>query len=192
MSPKEPASCDARTPLERVVSETERLLWGGRPRQGILLRRADVFLIPFSLLWCGFAVSWEVTAATRGAPTPFLLFGGLFVLVGLYFVFGRFLVDAVRRKRTRYGITSERVLIQSGNLLESLDLCTLSGIALATRQGDEGTITFGPRGPWDAWLDGLAWPGVPRPAPRFARIPDAKAVYEILRCAQREGSERRL
>ena len=37
----------------------EELLWTGRPPAGIRLRRADIYLIPFSLMWAGLAILWE-------------------------------------------------------------------------------------------------------------------------------------
>ena len=68
-------------------------------------------MIPFSLLWGGFAVFWEVTAYSNSAPPFFLLFGGAFVLVGFYFVVGSFFWDSATRESTFYGLTNERVLI---------------------------------------------------------------------------------
>lgn len=34
----------------------EYVLWSGKPGEGHLLAPNDVFLIPFSILWCGFAI----------------------------------------------------------------------------------------------------------------------------------------
>lgn len=97
-------------PLERG----ERQLWAGAPRQGVVLRAADVFMIPFSLFWAGFAVFWEVMAFRTGGPFFFRLFGLPFVAVGLYITVGRFLIDARRRARTSYVVTSNRVVIIGG------------------------------------------------------------------------------
>ncbi len=117
------ASMESRTPEDVIgthLEEGERLLWAGRPGQGVRLRGADAFLIPFSILWCGFAVFWEIMVLAEDTPGPaavriiFPAFGALLVLVGLYFVFGRFLVDAWLRGRTTYGVTNERVIIVSG------------------------------------------------------------------------------
>jgi hypothetical protein len=37
-----------------------------------------------------------------------------FVLVGIYLIFGRFLVEAKQGERTFYGVTDERVLVVAG------------------------------------------------------------------------------
>src|SRR5205809_7881260 len=97
--------------IERELSSGERLLWSGQPRRGFRLRSSDAFVIPFSLLWCGFAIFWETSVITKGAPFLFRLWGIPFVLVGLYIVFGRFIVDARTRERTFYGITSRELFL---------------------------------------------------------------------------------
>lgn len=174
--------------IQLELSSGERLLWNGQPRPGIRLRSSDAFVIPFSLLWCGFAIFWETSVITKGAPFFFMLWGIPFVLVGLYFVFGRFLVDAQMRGGTFYGVTSERVIIVSGlftRQIQSLQLRTLSAISL-TQYGDgSGCITFGPQYPMAQRLPS-GWPGARQyAAPAFDMIENPKAVYDLIREAQR-------
>lgn len=165
----------------------ETLLWSGAPEQGIVFRGSDILFIPFSLLWGGFALFWEFGVITSGAPASMALFGVPIVLVGLYITAGRFFVDARMRRRTMYGVTTERILIAEGifsTRLKSLNLATLSDVTLHQRADGTGTITFGPQIPWARMYDGFSWPGVPR-ITAFDRIAEAKRVNDIIRDAQR-------
>ena len=96
------------------ISLGETLLWSDQPKQDFFLRSSDAYVIPFSLLWCGFAVFWESAALFGNSPFFFKLWGIPFVLVGLCMVIGRFFVDARRRAKTYYGVSSERIIIVSG------------------------------------------------------------------------------
>jgi hypothetical protein len=89
----------------------EHLYWAGMSDPAKLLTGRDAFLVPFSMLWCGFAVFWEAQALGSGAPVFFPLFGGVFVLLGLHLVVGRFLVKRHRKRTTVYVVTDRRALI---------------------------------------------------------------------------------
>jgi hypothetical protein len=175
--------------ISKELGSGERLLWSGRPKQGVVFRGSDLFLIPFSLLWCGFAVFWEATVITGGAPLLFRLWGIPFVLVGLYMVFGRFLVEAKQRARTIYGLTDKDVVIVSGLLtrkVKRLNLRTLSDVSLEERAERRGTITFGPTPSSYAWCGGGSWPGMARTAvPSFDMIENARGVYDLILTTQR-------
>jgi hypothetical protein len=167
----------------------EKLLWVGQPRQGFVLRAADAFNIPFSLLWGAFAIFWEAGVLASGAPWFFVLWGIPFVLVGLYIMFSRFWVDARQRAATAYAVTSERVVIVSGvfaRRVKSLGIDTITDVSLTERGDGAGTITFGPVRPYFGWYGGAVWPGFGHQAdPSFELAGEARQVYEIIREAQR-------
>ena len=143
-------------------------------------------MVPFSLLWGGFAIFWETSVIMSGAPFFFALFGIPFVLVGLYIIFGRFLIDTKQRERTFYGVTDQRIVIISGTFgrkVKSLNLRTLSDISLNENVDHSGTITFGATHPISWWMGNTTWPGMPT-APSFEMIPEARTVYMKIREAQ--------
>lgn len=179
---------DAEQVIARELEPGERLLWSGVPKQGLLLRGSDAFVIPFSLLWGGFAIFWEGSVLQSGAPFFFALWGIPFVLVGLYLIVGRFFVDASQRAGTAYGFTDKRVVISSGvfsRTVKSLSLRTVSDMTVTERRDRSGTIALGPTPPWGQWYAGAAWPGLAaQRGPAFELIEDAKSVYTQLLSAQ--------
>jgi hypothetical protein len=184
------------SPEEQILPELgkgEQLLWAGRPRQGLVLRASDGFLIPFSLLWGGFAIFWETMAITTGAPIFFGLFGIPFVVVGLYLMIGRFWVDAYQRGRTVYAVTSERILIITsmfGRRVRSLNIETVPDVTLAERPDGGGTITFAALPPFFGPY-ARSWPGYAGTmVPTFELSDQAREVYEIMREAQRKARQR--
>jgi len=178
---------DAEREITRQLEPGERLLWSGSPREGLVLRPSDAFLIPFSLMWGGFAIVWEFMAFRSGAPFFFPLWGVPFVLVGLYLIVGRFFVDAAMRSRTAYGLTDRRILIIAGlfsRSIKSVALKTLTDITLTERRDRSGTISFGPLSSVARFYGG-SWPGASATLPPcFELIPGAKEVHARIRQAQ--------
>ena len=175
--------------IRAQLSPGESLVWSGRPKRGIVFRGSDVFLIPFSLLWGGFAFYWEYTAYTSGAPVFFLLFGGFFVIMGLHLIIGRFISDALIRGSTYYGVTNERVLILSefpSSRSKSLALANLSDLSFTSKADGSGSIAFGPQHPAASMMGGAHWPGMSKhQSPSFDLIPDAKNVFDKIQHTQR-------
>lgn len=172
----------------------EHILWSGAPAQGILFTSQDWFLVPFSLLWCGFAVFWTITVSGSHAPPFFLLWGLMFVVIGLFFVFGRFFVDAAIRRSLRYAVTEKRVLIaRTGRWSQftALNLGNLPGLNLIGAGGGRGTIRFAQVGigfaqapgrygnGWGPWVSGSS------AVPQFVAIENADSVFSLI---QREAA----
>jgi hypothetical protein len=89
---------------------SERIKWRGGPDPTTHLAPEDLFLIPFTILWAGFAIFWESSVIKTG--WTFGAFWGIpFVAIGLYLVVGRFFYKEWDRRRTRYAITDQRVVI---------------------------------------------------------------------------------
>jgi hypothetical protein len=177
---------DTALMFQDELGPNERIFWSGRPRRGLRLQLSDLYLIPFSLLWGGFAIFWEVGVITGGAPFFFALWGIPFVLIGLYLIFGRFFVDAWQRAKTYYALTNERIIIISGLFsrnVKSLNLRTLSDINLNKKWDGTGTITFGPGYPMGWTSSSSGWPGAGT-LPTFEMIKNAKEVYDKIREAQ--------
>jgi hypothetical protein len=179
--------------IERELGSGERLLWKGRPRGGVRLRGSDVFLIPFSLLWGGFAIFWESIALfavpknnAAGWIAP--LFGLPFVLVGLYIIFGRFFVDAKMRQKTEYALTGRRAIIVSGlfsRKVRSVSLQSTPEVTLTEKADGSGTITFGAASPFSSWVQQNTWSAGASQQPAFEMIDNVRSVYDLIQKALR-------
>ena len=109
-------------------------------------------MIPFSLLWGGFAIFWEVTAISgleKGHDASFPIFGLPFVVIGLYFIVGRFLYKAWRKRRTHYAVTDRRVITLErtprGQRIQAAFVDLIPTVNKRVRRDGSGTIIFGNR-----------------------------------------------
>src|SRR5215207_6924099 len=107
---------------------------------------------------CGAASrsSGRTTVLVRGAPLPFQIFGLAFVVVGLYFIAGRFLAKARRKRRTVYGLTRDRALVAVGpGSFSEVPLAQVPIEQSRSRDGRHLTVVFGR---WaGGWLTGPSY-----------------------------------
>ena len=177
--------------LRSQLSAGESLLWSGEPKQGLLFRPSEIYIIPSSLLVTGFAVLWNVAVWNSDAPSYFRLFGVLPIVYAIYWLIVRFFVDAWQRSKTFYGVTNERVIMISGifsRTVKSINLATITDISLSERPNASGTITFGPEDDVSDWRSKLPFETRNNRVPTYPTldsIPNAKRVYDIIRDAQR-------
>jgi len=168
------------------LSTNEHVLWHGAPRQGLILRGADALIMPFSLMWSGFAVFWEYSVINSNAPLMFRLWGIPFLLMGAHMVAGRLFLEAWQRSKTDYMVTNERIIIRSGifaRSVKSLDLRGMGEFSMTENRKGEGTISFGVSPAGNKFSGLAAWPGDDSVA-RFECVAEARKVYEIIRSAR--------
>ncbi len=159
----------------------ERIIWEGKPYTGIVLRPIEVFLIPFSLLWAGFALFWNVSVWATGGDLFFKLFGLPFLIAGLYVTLGRFLIDIYLRKKTKYSVTSKRILIARGSTVKSLDIKRLPSLELDEHSDGSGTIRFGASGSWFGGANNFGiWQPTLDTTPQFIRVSNVRSLYDLI------------
>ena len=168
----------------------ERLLWSGSPIKGVRLRSYDVVAIPLSLLWLAFALFWLSSFWAIGAPIVFNIAGLFILLVGLHFVIGRFIFDAMRRERTFYAISNQRALIVAdvwGRLIRSHPINADTPVSRSFfRSGED--LAIGDQLPMFS-RGGMDWTGAPTGFV-FEGVVDGDAVAKAIATVQQEARSR--
>lgn len=166
----------------------ESIEWSGQPNASVIFHQEDRRIIPFTLLWGGFAIFWFLAASgfveIFDSPTSpvthifYMVCGMLFVLVGQYAIWGRFVYTRWKKKRTYYALTNRRALIVIhgffGRRSSSAWFIDLLLIDKRVQRNGIGFVSFG--GPATAearW--GTNNP--PRP-PTFDDVDNADDVYQ--------------
>lgn len=137
--------------VRQHLRDDEQLLWYGAPDASVWFTAEDVFLIPFSILWCGFAIFWESSVIGGDAPFFFRLWGIPFVALGLYFVAGRFFYKSYRKRHTVYAITTRRAMVLGPRSFADLPLRDQPVVIKRSRDARHASVTFA-----DAYLPGRA------------------------------------
>ena len=189
----EQMSSDSLNAVQPELTSGESILWAGQPNSRVVFHKEDALLVPFSLLWGGFAIFWELgvmgywgSGSRAGNPWFFgMLWGIPFVLVGQYLIWGRFFYAAWKKRRTHYAVTNRRVVVvQNGwkRQMASAYIDSLPTLIKESRSSGLGTLRFaqadsiwsGRRG-WGAW-DGMAVGNIPT----FVDVEDVDYVYRLV------------
>ena len=169
--------------LNQEINSDEIIIWTGSPVQGLMLKASDTLMIPFSLMWGGFAIFWETSVFSSNAPIFFRLWGVPFVLVGLYIIIGRFFLDAKLREGTIYGLTNKRAIIISGlfsKKITSINLKNIPEVQVTKKSDGSGTIILGSSNPLQIFQNS-GWPGASKGAPSFEGIQNVDLVKNYIR-----------
>lgn len=175
------------------ITSGESILWAGQPNGSVIFHKEDAFLIPFSLLWGGFAIFWEAGvagywggSAKHTAPSYFMLLWGIpFVLIGQYVIWGRFLVATWKKHRTHYAVTNRRVIVVQdgrGRKTASAYIDTLPTLIKESASNGRGTLRFAtPEPTWSRWNGWGVWDGMSvGDVPVFRDIDDVDSVYRLV------------
>jgi len=166
--------------------KNEEILWCSQP-ETVLFSSGDFFLIPFSFLWGGFSIFWEASVLTHGAPFLFRLFGIPFVIVGLYFIFGRFIYKRIKKKHTYYAVTNKRILILTNLFIKGIEAEFISQITCidkSVHSNGIGTLKFGNssffQGMWGNSGMEFFNSHYRKDVPSFYDIQDAEEIYKMV------------
>lgn len=174
--------------ISSYIRADEKLLWQGKPQQGLRLGGQDVFMVPFSLLWGGMVLSFLVTGVFSAAVGfPFVLFPLIFGAAAVYVTVGRLVHDAWIRSRIEYALTDRRIIVFQrgfGGEVTTLDIGKMDQVRFKPR-GERGDIFFGRnpgllsffgaqsfRSSFALWVPSLS------ETPQFLGVENARRVYD--------------
>ena len=173
----------------------EEILWTGRPYGGFYLDPRSIFPAMFGIFFL-FAALFVIGRMLTD-PNPMPVDGFVFLifwLVGVgsistYFIFGRFWLDAYRRRRISYTLTNQRIIIRSGLIVPKktvLDLASINNLSWESDLHGRGHVVLAPRSDaiaawfhpgFNPWFLGLG-------IPAFELVDEPQRLFELVRTAR--------
>lgn len=194
---KNDKTSDYSDAVQNLLLENEKILWIGRPSLKMRLSSADIFMLPFSIIWFVCVLSmcidynysnlYNMTSQFKMHVPAVSLFIYLFVtnllfipflLVGCYFLIGWRLRARKKKKTMYFAITDKRLFCYSRfrkERIEETDIKDINDISVSYRQKDGiGTLVIDSESEKGQKSENRIC---------FRDIEDARHVYEILSSA---------
>ena len=168
--------------ISEYLMPDENVIWNGRPGKGHLLTEQDIFMLPFGIMWSLFSIIWESAALLASTYIVPKLLGIPFVCIGLYLVFGRFILMTCIRRKTVYIITNKRIFFFINNRVQTLNYHTHLTRKITWHPDGFGSIRFYIPVPEPDNLLGFYTPGQLSRLPSYEleNLPDVAHVLRIL------------
>ncbi len=176
--------------FQNDLLDGEEILWLGQPDVKKVFSKADIFLIPFSLLLVGFV--WVAIRLSHdinpGDDRLYKFVSLLCAPAGLYMILGRFLFKAWLKRKSYYAVTNKRIFILTTIFrrnLQTLQFNALPAISESVNAAGFGTVRFDSAAGFNVlflntgmeFLGGYNYLAVP---PAFYDIPDAHHVFQLV------------
>jgi hypothetical protein len=128
---------------EGILDKGEKILWQGRPAQGLHISFTKIPVAVFGLFFAGFALFWMIMASQAGGG--FWMFGLIHFTVGVGLTGTALVGETFRHRATWYTLTDRRAFIATdlpwkGRTLESYTIDP--DTRLDYRAGDPASIYF--------------------------------------------------
>lgn len=174
--------------ISSYIRADEKLLWRGKPQQGLRFGGQDLFMVPFSLLWGGMVLMFLTKGGFSAAGGfPFVLVPLIFGIAAIYVTVGRLIHDAWIRSRIEYALTDRRIIVFQrgfGGDVTTVDIGKMDQVRFKPR-GERGDIVFGRnpgllsffggqsfRSSFALWVPSLS------ETPQFLGVENARRVYD--------------
>lgn len=174
--------------MNTELPSSEQVLWSGSPVRYPVFDQQDAYLVPFSILFCGFAIFWESNAVRLRAPFFFLIWGLPFLAIGLYISVGRLVVRQIMMRSVVYTITNLRIIMRWNGMANERErsryLAHLEPPIVSESGDGVGTIRFGSASPFQfSGQQRRGWGG--QDLFVLYAIRDARSVRDIILTARR-------
>jgi hypothetical protein len=163
-------------PLTTVLRQGETVLWTGTPSPGIRFHIQGIFSLVF------YAVIAIIAFIFRTTSDAVSCFAAWAVLLLLFYTGYLLLVDPIRRQKTSYEVTNQRIIIKSSFISQSVrpvELYSVKNLSRKIHKDGTGTIFFDKV----SFLKGSSFPPY-QLAPVFEFVCEPNKVYNIIEKAR--------
>lgn len=169
--------------IKQYLESDEVLIWAGQPKKGIVFEIADIFKTIFILAFFAFTY-FAIKLLTDISLLIAIPIGIIFFSGGILLGFGRFIIDAELRKKTFYGLTNKRIIINSSiahKKIQSVYFNSNPKIDFSPNLNGTSTIDIGIKEPTGSSRGGLKWMPNVKGYTYLYRLSDGEFVHKKIR-----------